>query len=216
MKFATAIDKRKRREGLTWRILFCAAFFTLHSSLFISCSEEEDVEADEFSNWQQRNDAFWMTLEDSLKSGSEWKKIKHFTKEQTSEGAATDYIYVKVLESGEGSNVSPFYTDTVTTSYALRLIPTVSYPQGYLVQKTYYGNTFNWETTGTFKTPLNSSSLAVSGFITPLLHMHRGDRWRVYIPYVLAYNSQEQSSIPAYSILVYDLALIDFTHPKEQ
>ena len=177
-----------------------------------SCGEEEDTEANEYADWRARNDAYWLTLEDSLRQGSQWLKIKHFTKDQTAPGAATDYIYVKVLESGSGT-VSPYYTDTVTTSYALRLMPTATYPEGYLVQKTYYGEPFDWRTTGTFQTALNSSSLAVGGFVTALLHMHQGDRWRVYIPYQLGYDSKEQTAIPAYSTLVYDLALLSFTHP---
>ena len=49
------------------------------------------------------------------------------------------------------------------------------------------------------------------GFVTALLHMHSGDRWRVYIPYQLGYNTTEKTGIPAYSTLIFDLALIDFT-----
>lgn len=182
----------------------------------VACSEEEDVEANEYANWQTRNEAYFLTLEDSLKrDGSQWKKIKSFTKDDTSTGKPTDYIYVKVLETGTGTE-SPYYTDTVTTSYALRLMPTPQHPEGPLIQQTFYGNRFDWQTTGTFKTPLNSGSLAVSGFVTALLHMHSGDRWRVYIPYEQAYGASEQTSIPAYSTLVYDLALIKFTHPAEK
>ena len=193
-------------------LLMILLFLPLAGTI-VSCSESEDEEIDEFSNWQSRNDAYWLTLEDSLKKGSQWMKIKHFTKNPDGEGKPTDYIYVKILETGTGSTDSPYYTDTVRTSYALRLIPTVNYPEGYLVQQTFEGNRFNWQTTGVFETALNSSNLAVTGFITPLLHMHKGDRWRVYIPYVLGYNATSQTTIPAYSILVYDLALIDFTHP---
>ena len=40
------------------RMLLCAAFFTLQSSLFTSCSEADDT-VDEFANWQQRNDAYF-------------------------------------------------------------------------------------------------------------------------------------------------------------
>ena len=185
------------------------------SCCLFSCSEEEDVEANEYANWQARNDAFWLTLEDSLKTGGEWKKIKGFTKDETVEGTATDYIYVKVLEEGTGTE-SPYFTDTVTTSYALRLIPTTQHPEGYLVQKTFYGDRFDWQTTGTFVTILSSSSLTVTGFVTALMHMHSGDRWRVYIPYKQGYGSQEQTGLPAYSTLVYDLALLCFSHPVKE
>jgi hypothetical protein len=130
-EFATAVGyKPKSKRTRRVVMLLCAAFFTLHSSLFTSCSEEEDIEANEYANWLSRNDAYFLTLEDSLnRDGSQWKKIKSFTKDETSAGKPTDYIYVKVLETGTGTE-SPYYTDTVTTSYALRLMPTPQHPEG--------------------------------------------------------------------------------------
>ena len=43
-----------------------------------------------------------------------------------------------------------------------------------------------------------------------LQHMRRGDRWLVYIPYQLGYDSATNGAIPAYSTLIFDLALLDF------
>jgi FKBP-type peptidyl-prolyl cis-trans isomerase FklB len=49
--------------------------------------------------------------------------------------------------------------------------------------------------------------------------MHVGDRWRVRIPYTLAYGESANTSgsvtIPAYSNLVFEIALYDFWHPGE-
>ena len=42
------------------------------------------------------------------------------------------------------------------------------------------------------------------------MRMHRGDYWRIYIPYQLGYGGTARSSIPAYSTLVFDLRLEDF------
>jgi FKBP-type peptidyl-prolyl cis-trans isomerase FklB len=208
----TKAFKERLKVSVKWFLpLYLFTFLPL-----LSCSEEEDAEANEYANWQTRNDAYWKTLEDSLTRGNgQWKKIKSFTKDETAAGEATDYIYVKVLETGTGTE-SPYFTDTVTTSYALRLMPTTQHPEGFLVQKTYYGNTYDQQTTGTFVTTLNNSSLVVSGFITALLHMHSGDRWRVYIPYGQAYGASSQTNVPAYSTLVYDLALIRFSHPTKE
>lgn len=204
----------RMRMKSVMRVLLCATFLTLHSSLFISCSETDDELSS--SDWHQLNDAYFLTLEDSLSNGPEWKKIKHFTKNPDIPGKATDYVYVKVLESGSGTE-SPLYNDTIRCSYELRLMPVEGYPNGAFVQKTFTGD-FSWQTTGVFQFMLASSGtggIAVEGFRTPFLHMHRGDRWRVYIPHQLAYGSNAQTSIPAYSTLVYDIALIDFWHPGD-
>jgi len=43
-----------------------------------------------------------------------------------------------------------------------------------------------------------------------LMYMHKGDCWRVYIPYQLGYGSQTKNAIPAYSTMIFDLILIDY------
>lgn len=174
-----------------------------------SCSESEDEEANEYSNWQARNDAYWLTLEDSLTRGGEnWRKIKSFTKDPTTTGANTDYIYVKVLEEGLGTE-SPIYTDTVRVSYRGRLIPSATHSLGYVFDQTYRGN-FSWETTGVSN---NVASGFVDGFTTALMLMHCGDRWRVFVPYQLGYKTVEKGSVPAYSTMIFDIGLVDYWHP---
>ena len=61
---------------------------------------------------------------------------------------------------------------------------------------------FGWQTVG--------REGGSSEKVARLMRMHRGDRWRVYIPYQLAYGSSARSSIPAYSTLIFDLQLEDF------
>ena len=50
----------------------------------------------------------------------------------------------------------------------------------------------------------------VAGFSTALQHMHKGDRWRVTIPYQLAYGTTDKTTIPAYSTLIFEIELVDF------
>ena len=177
----------------------------------VSCSESDEVVDEEFDNWQVRNEAYFATLEDSLsRGGSAWKKIKTFTKDELMLTANTDYIYIKVLEQGTGTT-SPLYTDSVRVSYLGRLIPTVSYPQGYVFDKTYEGS-YNRSTTGIVD---NVVSNFRDGFATALQHMHQGDRWRVFIPYQLGYGTSDYLSIPAYSVMIFDVALIDFVSGSE-
>ena len=176
-----------------------------------SCSEQEDEQTNEYANWQSRNDIYFASLDDSLsKGGAQWKKIKSFTKSYDTAADNTEYIYVRILEQGEG-DASPLYTDTVRVSYRGRLIPTVTYPAGRVFDQRYTG-TFSWETTGVYD---RVASGFVDGFTTALMHMHCGDRWRVFIPYQLGYNTTASSSIPAYSTLIFDMGLVDYWHPGE-
>jgi FKBP-type peptidyl-prolyl cis-trans isomerase FklB len=169
----------------------------------VSCSEQEDVEADDYANWQERNDAYIADI------AKRCQRVKSFTKDQQTEGDVSDYVYYEVLETGEGTD-SPYYTDTVRISYRGRIIPTASYPEGLVFDQTYTG-TFSWQTTGVVTTV---ASGFVDGFTTILQHMHRGDRWRVYIPYQLGYNKTSKDGNPAIcSNLIFDLALVDFSHP---
>ena len=182
-------------------------FFSFISVVFSACAESDGDEAqnEEFAYWQARNDAYFATLEDSLsRDAAHWQKIKTYTKDELLIGPATDYIYIKVLESGSGS--SPLYSDSVRVAYRGRLIPSKSYAQGYVFDQTYYG-TFNRSTIAYSDNLANSF---VDGFTTALQHMRRGDRWLVYIPYQLGYDSAANGAIPAYSTLIFDLALLDF------
>ena len=179
----------------------------------VSCSEENN-EVNEYENWQQRNDAFFASLEDSLTNCSgTWVKIKSYSK--TPEGGKnTEYIYVKKLEDHKATETeSPLYNDSVRVSYQGRLMPTkqplngTGFEDGKVFDSTVYGK-YNVKTNAT--TRFKGSSL-VSGFITALLNMRRGDTWLVYIPYDLAYGSSASgSNIPAYSTLIFKMTLYDF------
>ena len=171
---------------------------------FTSCSESEDVEADEYGNWKARNEAYIDNI------ATKCQRLKSYTKDQEAEGAVSDYVYYEVLEEGYGTEC-PYYSDTVRISYRGRLMPTTSYPEGYVFDQT-FKDEFSWQTTGVNTYP---AAGFVDGFTTALQHMHRGDRWRIYIPYQLGYKKAGKSSagVPGYSTLVFDIALIDFSHP---
>ena len=58
--------------------------------------------------------------------------------------------------------------------------------------------------------------ISLSAMTTALMNMHPGDRWRVYLPYQQGYGTTSQTTIPAYSNLIFDIALQSFWHPGEQ
>jgi len=187
-----------------WKYILLSMILFPLVGMVSSCSED-DSSTDEYANWQERNEA----MTDQW-AASGMKKIRVFTQDESTIGKNCDYIYVQVLEAGEGSE-SPLYTDTVRTAYRGRMLPTESYTDGYVFDETYLGD-FSWHTVGV-------SSLycggMIAGFTTALMNMHKGDHWRVYIPYQLAYGSVTSGSIRAYSNLVFDIAVFDYWHPGD-
>lgn len=186
---------------------FCLFALLSLGEVGVGCSEE-DTEEEEFANWQTRNDA----ATDSWAANSAFKKILTYTKDQTTGIKNSDYIYVEVLETGNGTG-SPLYSDTCRVAYRGRLIPTNNYPEGYVFDQNFKGD-FSWGTCGATDFALTSSLR--DGFATALQNMHVGDRWRVYSSYTLGYGASTSGSIPAYSNLIFEIALIDFWHPGEK
>ena len=181
--------------------------FTIHCSLFtVSCSEDESS-AEEYADWQSKNDA----ATDQWAANSSYRKIRTYTQNETVTGQNADYIYVEVLESGSGTE-SPLATDTVRVAYRGRLIPSASYTDGYVFDQSYLGD-FNWQTIGVASN--NTAGGYMQGFATAVQNMHVGDHWLVHIPYQLMYGSTSSTSYPAYSNMIFDIALVDFWHPGE-
>ena len=172
-----------------------------------ACGEETEDEG-EFANWQQRNEVFFASLSDSLnRNPSQWVRYKCYSLDETVEGDASDYIYAKVIHSGTETD-SPMFTDSIRVSYQGRLIPSATYPQGYPFDGTVNG-TYSDKTNSTARLLL---SQMIDGYVTALLHMHRGDYWRVYIPSALAYgDTGNGGTIPGHSVVVFDVTLIDFS-----
>ena len=175
-----------------------------------SCKEEDDA-VEEYANWQATNDSYFSGLvsdtQKKIDQGqTSWIMLPCYTLPDN--GYALnycDYVVAEKLAQGSGTT-SPLQSDSVEVHYRGRLLPSASYPHGYMFDSSY---------SGTFDPGLDTPSKfwaggLVKGFTTALVHMHRGDRWRIYIPYQLAYGSTARTSIPAYSTLIFDLQLEDF------
>ena len=184
-----------------------------------SCTEDETEEG-EFDNWKQKNETFF----NQVVSNSNYKKILTYTKDTTNPSITdADYIYVDVLEEGSGTQTALF-TDSIFYTYRGRLIPSKTYEKGYVFEESFLGN-FDWSKSAMRKAcaswnPVVTATgtiytLWTEGFCTALQHMKKGDHWMVYIPYQLAYGESGSSSIPAYSMVVFELAVADVWHPGE-
>lgn len=186
-----------------------AIFVALLSLCMFSCSEEDSNEG-EFDNWKERNETYFNNLYNKAKGSTTgtWRTYHTWTKEAEAATSPDDYIVVEVLKEGTGTE-SPLYSDEVKIHYRGNLMPSTNFPQGFQFDSSWYGE-YNLEAM------VPSTSLVsgfVNGFATAIQKMHVGDRWRVYIPYALGYkNSTSNSSIPAYSTLVFDVTLVSFSH----
>ena len=175
-----------------------------------SCKEEDDT-VEEYANWQETNDAYFSRLVWEVQQGfsslpQQWVLYPCFTMpEEYYTFSYSDYVVAEKLEQGYGTT-SPLQTDSVEVHYVGRLLPSPSYPQGFVFDRSFAG-TFDPVTATPSKFTVTG---VVKGFGTALMRMHRGDHWRVYIPYQLAYGSTARSTVPAYSTLIFDLRLVDF------
>lgn len=183
---------------------FTYFLLALLAPLFLASCSEEDNTVEEFPDWENTNNAYFASLYNyaaGVSDGS-WKVIKNFTFNDDIEATAENSIVVEVLETGTGSGC-PMYTDSVLVDYRGRLIPSTSYEDGYVFDQSYDGD-YNPATAKPAKLYVGG---VVDGFATALQYMHIGDHWRVYIPYQLGYGEVDNGDIPAYSTLVFDIAL---------
>lgn len=217
-------------KNLFWLI---ALLFTL-SFGFMSCAEDTAVE-DPYANWNDRNVRYLDSIADvaraneipELNEGGKWVikcnyKISNESSLNPGLGGSSvssnpfetppsvnDSVYMKVLEVGEGSNrISPLYTDTVSVYYRGELI------NGTVFDQNYSGDLDTEVHVPThFALQADQTDGLIVGWITALQYMKEGDRVELYIPSALGYGTQSQSSIPANSVLKFDLKLEKVIHP---
>lgn len=217
-------------KNLFWLI---ALLFPL-SFGFVSCAEDTTVE-DPYANWEDRNVRYLDSIADvaraneipELNEVGKWVikcnyKISNESSLNPGLGGSSvstnpfetplsvnDSVYMKVLEVGEGSNrISPLYTDTVSVYYRGELI------NGTVFDQNYSGDLDTEVHVPThFALQADQTDGLIVGWITALQYMKEGDRVELYIPAALGYVPQSQSSIPANSVLKFDLKLEKVIHP---
>lgn len=216
-------------KNLFWLI---ALLFTL-SFGFMSCAEDTTVE-DPYANWDDRNVRYLDSIADvaraneipELNEVGKWVikcnyKISNESSLNPGLGGSSvssnpfetppsvnDSVYMKVLEVGEGDGNSPLFTDTVSVYYRGELI------NGTVFDQNYSGDLDTEVHVPThFALQADQTDGLIVGWITALQYMKEGDRVELYIPAALGYVPQSQSSIPANSVLKFDLKLEKVIHP---
>lgn len=197
-------------KGLTISMKTLAATMLMAMPLlFTACSDTQDTQ-EEYPNWETTNTTYWNTLYSTTQSkisggDTSWKIIKNYTKPGSITGPNTDYIIVHVKQHGTGSG-TPLSTDSVSVRYTGQLLPSTSYPAGYIFDTTSPAGTTD-ATAGAAHMAINSLT---DGFATALQHMHIGDKWDVYVPWTLAYGAKGNKSIPGYSVLKFEISLLAY------
>ena len=177
-----------------------------------SCSEKDDTVQEFPENWTALNDIYFQQLltqaqQKKTAGDASWDYFASYTKPTKNYPYKYyDYVVVEKLENGTGTK-SPLFTDDVKVHYVGRLRPSAN---KYKTE----GMVFDRSYTGAYDPAYAPTEFTVSGVIpgfgTALMHMHKGDHWRVYIPYQLGYGSTGNNTIPGGSTLIFDLRLIDF------
>ena len=174
-----------------------------------SCSENNEV--GEYDNWLARNQHYVDSIAALANDGKDgWTKIIAYnlmTREERPDLTNNHYIYVQKLENGTGER-RPEQNDSVRVHYMGRLIPSASYAQGNVFDKSYSTYAFNEETDVPKLMP--AANNMITGFATAVMSMVEGDRWKVVIPYYLGYNPNVNPStiVPDYSALIFDIKLV--------
>lgn len=201
---------RTEIKWLRGKAMLLLPLFVAVLALSLSSCSESDNAVEEYPDWQNTNTTYWnnlyTTTQSKVNSGdATWKIIKNFSIEDTLSSPNTDYIIVNVLTAGKGSGC-PLYTDSVRVRYTGQLLPSTSYPAGYVFDTT---NKNNAADSISGVADLKVSGLT-SGFATAVQHMHIGDVWEVYIPWTLGYGSEGSTSIPGYSVLKFRIQLVAY------
>lgn len=216
-------------KNLFWLI---ALLFPL-SFGFVSCAEDTAVE-DPYANWQVRNEHYIDSIADVARANlgeevGKWKIYRNYkiANESTTPGlggtivtnpyetsaSASDSVYMRIIEVGKEEGLTPLFTDSVSVYYRGKLINGTVFDQNYtgdLDEKIHVPTHFALQakqSDGVFGDGL------IVGWITALQWMKEGERVELYIPAALGYGTQNQSSIPANSVLIFDLKLEKVIHP---
>ncbi len=203
------------------RILSLFIAVTALALSFSSC-EESDNTVYEYSNWKLRNDTAFANRLSEAKSAiaaaksqygdaweehCDWRVLRLYSYQEDEAFKSTDTVCVRILERGTGSG-SPIDTDSVLVNYIGRIIPTTMHPEGRIFDHSGLSNDPNEVFNSEFSAPTAFLvSNLVAGFTTALIHMHIGDKWRIFIHPTLGYDANSLTGIPAHSMLTFDVQL---------
>lgn len=180
---------------------------------FFSCKETKEF--DDHADWKKRNSAFIADkvsdhgndMPATAAKGAKFRLLS-YKLDPSKDWASSSYVYCEVLEQGTGTDV-PYFNDSVRFNYRVRLIPTVHYPEGQVVDQSFKTASLDPAVNIPASFAVNT---VIEGVTTALMHMHCGDYWKLYIPSGLAYGTSGSGSIPGHSTLIFEINLTEIAH----
>lgn len=121
------------------------------------------------------------------------KGVEYLEKNKTAEGVKTTETGLQYKVQSEGTGASPKDDDTVVVHY-----------KGTLMDGTEFDSSYKRNQPAEF--PVKA---VIPGWTEALKKMKKGAKWNLYIPPELAYGDRGRPGIPANSVLVFDVELID-------
>ena len=181
-----------------------------------SCGETQ--ETDDHANWKKRNSDYITEIAsrcsditpEAAQKGQLFRLLS-FKLDPEQQWGNGSFVYCEVLEKG-ADTLSPNYTDSIRINYRLRLIPTDSYPEGQVIDRSFM--TSSLDPSVNIPTSFRVSGL-VDGVATAVMHMHCGDFWKLYVPCGLGYGNNTRNNIPGYSTLVFEINLTEIARPGQ-
>jgi len=168
---------------------------------FTSCSETSEIS--QYDNWQPRNQAFLDSLQSVIDSKSNPNLFVI-----TPMSSSKVKIYAEKVDGYVGEGNFPLDTDTAQVYYRGKLI------NGEVFDDNFEGESPDPNFDVPYKTAVGSG--VITGWTEVLRLMKKGERWKVYIPYQLAYGTSGSGSILGYSTLIFDINLIKFWSPDSE
>lgn len=190
-----------------------------------SCSEKSN-EWDPYYSWKSRNALWFEQVVDSARTAiaeakalygedweahCSWRMFKSLQRSADLPGATTDSIVCKIITKGNGTQ-EVNYTDYVQIHFRGWLMPSeyimsdgvTKETKSVVFDQSYYGE-FNPKTAAPVTMYVGGT---IEGFQTALQNMVVGDMWYVYVPQQLAYKSESNGTVPAYSTLRFLMNLV--------
>lgn len=149
---------------------------------------EEDMQKAMQKMYELRQGAMNKEAEENKKKGTEYLE-----KNKAAEGVKSTETGLQYKVQTEGSGVTPKDDDTVVVHY-----------KGTLIDGTEFDSSYKRNQPAEF--PVKA---VIPGWTEALKKMKKGAKWNLYIPPELAYGDRGRPGIPANSVLVFDVELID-------
>lgn len=149
---------------------------------------EEDMQKAMQKMYEMRQTQMTQEADANKKKGAEYLE-----KNKTAEGVKTTETGLQYKVNAEGAGPTPKDDDTVVVHY-----------KGTLIDGTEFDSSYKRNQPAEF--PVKA---VIPGWTEALKKMKKGAKWNLYIPPELAYGDRGRPGIPANSVLVFDVELID-------